>query len=204
MSEMVAWSLEGDYLEACSCDAGCPCKFGANPTKGYCHGVLGFAIERGNYGDVDLSGLGFALIMKAPGAPWEGGLTTTIYLDESAGEPQRGALGAIFSGNAGGFWAMLSSLVADNRGLKYGALALERTAAGATFRVPGVVEIVNEALVNPITGQAQEVTVTNSFDPFAVSGRAGRSVRAVVTDPDVSFDHSGQQGYLGKFHWEGP
>jgi hypothetical protein len=30
------WSLQGEYLEACNCDWGCPCKFGATPSKGYC------------------------------------------------------------------------------------------------------------------------------------------------------------------------
>lgn len=200
----VQWSLSGDYLEACSCDAGCPCKFGASPTKGHCQGVIGFRISEGIYGDVDLSGLGLALMLMAPGAPWEGGLTVTAYLDERATDEQQQALGEIVSGNAGGFWAVLPSLIADNKGVKTGALRMETSGKRRTFSIPGVVDVVNEPLVDPLTGEEQEVTVANTTDPFCPSGRAGRSVKATVTDPDISFDHSGQQGYIGTFSWGGP
>lgn len=204
MTENVQWSLQGDYLEACSCDAGCPCKFGADPTKGYCQGVIGFEIHEGNYGDVDLSGLGFAGILHAPGAPWHGDLKVTMYVDEQATPPQREALGAILSGQAGGFLGMFATLVSDDRGVKFAPVRLETDGARRAFTIPGVVELVNEPLVNPLTQQVQEVTVQDSFDPFCVSGRAGRSTKAVNNDPDISFDVTGQQGYTGRFAWAGP
>lgn len=200
----VKWSLSGDYVEACNCDAGCPCKFGADPTKGFCQGVIGFQISDGSFGDVELSGLGLALLLKAPGAPSAGGLTTTIYLDERATADQKQALEQIVSGNAGGFWQVLPSLVSDDKGIKTAALRMETSGKRRTFSIPGVVDVVNEPLVDPLTGEEGEVTVANTFDPFCSSGRAGRSVKATVNDPDISFDNTGQQGYIGDFAWAGP
>lgn len=198
------WSLKGDYLEACSCDSGCPCKFGASPTKGSCQGVIGFEIQEGSYAETDLAGLGLALIINAPSSPLEGNITGTMYIDERASSEQREALESIVSGQAGGFWAVLPSLISDNRGVKYAPTEMVGDGTRRSFTIPGVVELVNEPLVNPITQQEQEVTVENSFDPFCVSGRAGKSTKAVCKDPDVSFDVSGQQGYIGTFDWAGP
>jgi hypothetical protein len=47
--------------------------------------------------------------------------------------------------------------------------------------------------------------MVNSFDHFCISGRAGKSTIAVCSDPDISFDLSGQQDYIGSsFSWAGP
>lgn len=204
MPNDIEWSLKGDYLEACSCDFGCPCKFGANPTKGHCKGILGFEIQDGSYGDVDLDGLGLALIIHAPAAPWEGDITGTTYIDEEATPEQREALQAILSGQAGGFWEILGDLISDDRGVKFAPVRMERSGKRRTFTIPGVLDLVNEPLVNPLTEQEQEVMVTDTFDPFCPSGRAGKSATAVSKDPDLSFDLSGQQGYIGAFTWTGP
>jgi len=56
------WSIEADFLQACSCDYGCPCEFSAPQTRGFCEGTGACRIIKGNYGDVPLDGLtvGFA------------------------------------------------------------------------------------------------------------------------------------------------
>ena len=198
------WSLQGEYLEACSCDWGCPCKFGAAPSKGYCQGVLAFDIRDGNYGQVNLGGLGMAGIISAPASPFKGNITATFYIDERATPEQRQALQTIISGQAGGFWEVMGSLISDNRGIKFAPMQMESSGNRRTFTIPGRINLVNEPLLNPITQQEQEVMVSNSFDPFCVSGRAGKSATAVSSDPDLSFDLTGQQGYTGSFAWAGP
>ena len=203
MAANVQWSLRGDYLEACSCDWGCPCKFGANPTKGYCQGIIGFEIQEGNYGQVNLGGLGLAIILSAPASPFLGNLTVTGYIDERATQEQRHGIETIMSGQAGGFWGAIASLISDNRGIKFAPMRMEASGKRRTFTIPGVVELVNEPLLNPFTKQEQEVMVSNTFDPFCTSGRAGQSAKAISSDPDLSFDLSGQQGYIGSFTWAG-
>ena len=34
------WLIEGKYIEYCSCDLGCPCESMADPTYGYCTGLV--------------------------------------------------------------------------------------------------------------------------------------------------------------------
>jgi len=95
-----SWKMSGDLEEACSCDAACPCWFGSKPTKMNCSGGFVVFIDKGNYGNVRLDGLGAAFI----GASKDG--TTmmesigdwnfmTMYIDEKANPEQRKALLAI-------------------------------------------------------------------------------------------------------------
>ena len=64
----VKWSIEADYFQACNCDYGCPCEFEAPPTKGFCDGIGAWRINRGNYGDVSLNGLGLGFVLHSPAA----------------------------------------------------------------------------------------------------------------------------------------
>jgi hypothetical protein len=153
---------------------------------------------------VELDGLRFALLLYAPESPFKGNLRTACYLDERAGQEQREALDKILSGKAGGFWSLISPLVSDNRGIEPAQIDMDTTGERRRFLIPGVLELANEPLVNPITGERQEVTVSNTFDPFCASGRAGRSVKAVCAVPDFEYDLTGQQGYSGPFQWAGP
>ena len=51
------WLIEGKYVEYCSCDLGCPCESMADPTYGYCTGLVGFTIDNGFCENVRLDGL---------------------------------------------------------------------------------------------------------------------------------------------------
>jgi len=65
-----AWKISGDYFEACSCDAVCPCPtsgLAARPTQGSCDAGLVFHVERGSYGPTTLDGLSFAVLLHTPG-----------------------------------------------------------------------------------------------------------------------------------------
>ena len=201
----IDWSLRGRYVEACSCDAGCPCKFGADPTKGYCDGILGFRIDEGRFGQQDLSGLGMVLAMHAPASPFKGEIAATAYIDDRATAEQRQALETILSGKAGGLWeVVMDGLVTDFRGIKYAPVSMETSGDRWTVEIPDLIDVVNEPLTDPLTGKVQDIMVSETFDPFCRSGRAGRSAKAVCSDPDLSFDVTGQQGYVGPFEWAGP
>jgi hypothetical protein len=101
------WSIAGTYLEACNCEAICPCRriggqAGGRSTYGVCMGALSWAVREGRAGDVDLSGLGAVLACRydddEPGSPW----TVFLYVDERGDERQREALALIFTGGLEG------------------------------------------------------------------------------------------------------
>jgi hypothetical protein len=103
----MAWRLRGTYLEACNCEAICPCRRiggrrGGRSTHGICEGALSWAIEEGHADGVDLAGLGVVLAVRysddEPGSPW----TFFVYVDERGDDAQREALAAIFTGELGG------------------------------------------------------------------------------------------------------
>jgi hypothetical protein len=103
-----AWHLSGEYFENCNCDVVCPCLVStkapltSKPTQGVCDVALFFHIDNGNYGDVRLNGLNVAMIAHTPGPFGDGNWTAAAYIDERADDKQTEALGAIFTGAAGG------------------------------------------------------------------------------------------------------
>lgn len=107
----VRWQLSGSYFENCSCDVVCPCllstqaQLTSKPTKGFCDVGLAFHIDKGNYGDVPLDGLSVAMVAHTPGPMANGNWTAAAYIDERADDRQTEALGAIFTGAAGGVGA---------------------------------------------------------------------------------------------------
>ena len=57
---MTGWSVSGTYLEACNCDAICPCRrvggvSGGRSTTGECIGALSWVVESGSADGVDLA-----------------------------------------------------------------------------------------------------------------------------------------------------
>jgi hypothetical protein len=101
------WAIEGTYLEACNCDAICPCRTvggrkGGRSTYGVCMGALSWEIERGGTTDVSLAGLRAVLALRydddEPGSPWD----FALYVDDRAAPEQHELLRAIFLGELGG------------------------------------------------------------------------------------------------------
>ena len=95
------WYMEGPWFKNCNCDPGCPCDFNQNPTPGHCEGLVAMRIDSGQFGDVDLSGLCWAGVVRWPGALHEGNGELQPILDERATEEQLGALGEALSGQHG-------------------------------------------------------------------------------------------------------
>ena len=101
----MAWSLEGEYMENCSCDVLCPCitssMAGPADTE-RCLVPLAMHIEKGDKDGLSLDGLNAVLVVDAPQVMGEGGWRVAVYLDERADEEQQAALGQILSGEVGG------------------------------------------------------------------------------------------------------
>jgi len=105
--DLTSWRVEGEYLEACNCEAICPCRMiggvkGGRSTYGECLGLLCWHVVDGAADELDLSGLNVALADRyhddEPGSPW----SIVLYVDEAGDAKQRAALEAIFLGGAGG------------------------------------------------------------------------------------------------------
>lgn len=106
-AELTPWRIRGSYFESCNCEAICPCRMvggikGGRSTYGVCFGVLSWLVEEGHAGEVDLSGLAAAFIVRydddEPGSPW----SFVVHVDERGSDEQRRALASILTGGLGG------------------------------------------------------------------------------------------------------
>ncbi len=59
-----AWSVEGQWADACNCHAPCPCWKREVPNDGACGDLFYFHIEKGHYGDLNLDGLDIVQVFK--------------------------------------------------------------------------------------------------------------------------------------------
>ena len=103
----VPWQISGSYLEACNCEAICPCRrIGGRPggrsTYGECVGALSWIVENGGAGEVDLAGMRAVLANRyhddEPGSPW----TCVLFVDARGDQPQQQAIADIFTRRLGG------------------------------------------------------------------------------------------------------
>ena len=87
----VDWSLQGHSIANCNCDFGCPCQFNTLPTHGDCRAMTAVKINKGHFGDVDLSGLAFCGMFAWPGAIHFGNGEAFVVISDRANEAQRSA-----------------------------------------------------------------------------------------------------------------
>jgi hypothetical protein len=198
--------MRGDVMEACSCATTCPCNFGSDPTPLPCDVVIGWRIQEGNYGNTRLDGLSVVLYGRIPGNVFQGNWTVGVYLDQRASHPQAQALGDIFAGNAGGWPAMLSSLIGNLLTPKQVPIQFQTVDSEHSITIPGLLEVGSERVPNPLPGQPPlDPKVSNLAVPFytgPVSVRRSRTLR--LSDPGMSFQYAGRSSLVGQFDYSGP
>ena len=159
------WRIRGLSLTNCNCDWGCPCQFNALPTYGDCRATVAMRIDEGRFGDVDLSGLSWAVMVAWPEAIHLGRGEQFIVVDERADEAQRDALVSILRGEETEPGATIFNVFAATfetlhepafLPIRFDADLESRT---ATLRIEGVVETDVEPIRNPITGDEHRARV---------------------------------------------
>ena len=206
MATQPSWRMRGDVMEACSCATTCPCNFGSDPTPLPCEVVIGWRIQDGNYGNTRLDGLSVVLYGRIPGNVFQGNWTVGVYLDQRASQQQAHALGDIFAGNAGGWPAMLSSLIGNLLTPKLVPIQFQTVDGEHSITIPGLLEVGSERVPNPLPGQPPlDPKVSELAVPFytgAVRVRRSRTLR--LTDPNMGFEYSGRSALIGSFDYSGP
>ncbi len=215
MATSSSWNIRGEVMEACSCDTTCPCNFGSNPTRSPCDAVLGWHIQEWTYGDTRLDNLNLVLFFRIPGYIFDGDWVGGVYLDERASPDQASALGTIFSGEAGSWPAVLIPLFDKLFDPKQVPIRIEGTNGNRRIEVPGLLEVGTEHVPNPMPEQLAEraywlrppldLQVDALVVPFYTGPVGVRRARVLrLTDPNMSFEHSGRSSLVGQFEYSGP
>lgn len=155
---IVDWYVEGIEFSNCNCGFGCPCQFEALPTYGDCRGVEVIRIDKGHFGDVDLSGLNVAMLYAWPGPVFEGKGEVQVVIEERADEKQRQALETVMHGKeteeaATHWWVYctMSDTIHDTlfKPIEYSVNIEARTAHAV---IPGVIESTGSPIRPPHGG----------------------------------------------------
>lgn len=198
------WTMSGDYFEACNCASTCPCIFLADPDEGDCQLALAWHVGEGHFGATRLDGLSIMGIIHTPGNMLTGPKwRAAFYIDERARPEQHEALRAIFSGDAGGFWATIAPLVGERLELRSAPIHVEVDGRQRRVRVPGVLDLVVEGTRGGDAEKAALITnpalyAAPGFDPVIA-----RSTQYTYTDHGMAWDHSGRNAFYSRFSYAG-
>ncbi len=159
--QRTGYRVRAHSVEACSCAHGCNCQFGGTPNEGKCEFVIGYVVDEGRFGEVDLAGFRAVVVAKYPGAIHEGHGHVALFVDQRGSKEQVEAFATILSGQAGGMpWEALAGTIEKFEGPI--AKPIDVAAAGQRghVRVPGVVELETTPLRDVVTGAEKEVHIT--------------------------------------------
>ena len=101
---------------------------------------------------------------------------------------------------------MLGSLIAHPLVPKQVPIQFETVDSEHRITVPGLLEVGTERVPNPFPGQPPlDPQVSDLAVPFYTgAARVRRSTMLKLTDPDLSFQHSGRSSLIGQFDHSGP
>jgi hypothetical protein len=198
---MTNWSVKGAYMEACNCEATCPCVVLSPPTEGECTVILGWHIEDGHHGSTRLDDLSVAMLAHVDGNMKDGNWKVALYLDERATEQQSKALAGIFSGAEGGHLAALAPLIGQVLGARPARIEFE--GRGKHWKL--FVEGLGSAEIEGITGQ-NDGPVQISGHPLApvpgVPVNVARSEHLRLSDYGLTCEVSNKNGFYTRFEYQ--
>lgn len=204
-TEKKNWSIEGRYIEFCSCDHGCPCENMAPPTQGHCEGLVAFKIDKGHWDNVSLDGLTVVATFFFPRAIHHGGGHLQPIMDAHATEEQRNALFYILSGaNAplGTMFQIFSVIVETIHDPIFTTIDFDWDidARKGRIGVPDVVRATAEPIRNPVTDKEHRlITVLPDGWVFHEAENASGFAKGIA---DIKFDLSQCHSSLAYIAWD--
>lgn len=209
MAAQVQWHFSGDYFENCNCSVVCPCLVSrsapltSRPTEGVCDLALIFHIDRGRYGEVALDGLNVALAVHWPGPMVEGNGSVGAYIDQRADDKQAEALGAIFTGAAGGPMASFAPLISKNLGVKKVPITYRVEGKKRSAEIPAILHMTVDPL--PTMHPSGEIwgSIGHPISPDRLAFAVGASGNT-FSDHGMRWDNSGKNGHYAPISWSSP
>lgn len=199
----MAWKLEGQYFENCSCDVPCPCTvsldLGADRDR--CMAFLAFQVESGEVDGVDVSGLTVAAVADTPKVMSEGNWRLGVLIDDRASDEQAEKLGAVFGGQLGGPMEALGPLVSEPLGVE--RVPIEVSHENGTHRIKvgddGEVEVQQ---VVPFGSEGTEpARLVGIFHPAGNDLAIARATRSSLTAFGIEIAFEGRSGFASRFSW---
>lgn len=191
------WSIEGRYVEYCSCDLGCPCESMGEPTRGHCNGAVGFIIDKGHWEDVNLDGKKVVATFHFPRAIHHGEGHMQPILEDDLTDAQRDALFYILTGEdqpAGTMFQIFSVIVEHHHDPLFTPIDFDIDVKGRTAHigVPGLLRARSEPIRNPVTDEEHRIltVLPNGWVFHEAEGASGFAKSMGGIKFDLSRSHS--------------
>lgn len=194
------WTIKGDYVEACNCDVVCQCLWMEAPDDNLCTVSIAWHITDGQYGDVDLSDLHTALLIRSeegvmldPDTAWQ----AVLLVDEEADDDQQAALEDIYLGRAGGIFAVVADTHVENAEVATAPFSFTRDGAEFSVEIGDIVsmDVGGKRGFNEELGTITPHPLTESTEM-----QTGKSTTATVSyDDEFTWDVSENNAFLCDF-----
>ena len=199
-SEM-SFSVKGDYFETCNCEVSCSCIWLGAATNDACEVLLAWHVTEGQKDGVDLAGLNTVMAVHSPKKMTDGNWKVALYLDDRATPEQSEALGAIFSGGAGGHLAALGPLIGEVAGVAPASISFSRDGGSLKASAGAVVSMESEEMVG-MDGSKPPVITNPLFGAVAqpvTQAKAG----AISYHDHWDAEFSGTNSFVTDFAYQG-
>ena len=159
-TDRAPWRIKVHSIEACNCSTACNCQFAGFPDPGNCEAMIGGEVEEGTFGDVSLAGIRYVIAFTYPKAIHEGNGQMAIFIDDRATTTQAEAIATILLGRAGGMpFEALAGTVSSLDGPVLAPIEMQVNGTKSGFRIPGVLELTQTPIRNPVSGEEKEVQI---------------------------------------------
>jgi hypothetical protein len=197
----MSFLVKGDYFEACSCDVSCPCIWLGPATQDACDLLLAWHVTEGDKDGVDLSGLNAVMAVHTPKQMTDGNWKVALYLDDRATPEQSEALGAVFSGGAGGHLAAVGPLIGEVVGITSASISFDRTGRSLRATVGDLLSMESEEMLG-MDGSSPPV-ISNPLLGFVPQPVTQAKAGAVRYRDHWESEFSGTNSVITDFAYEG-
>ena len=198
------WSIEGRYIEYCSCDMGCPCESMAPPTKGYCTGAVAFQVDKGHCEGVRLDGMKVVATFYFPRAIHHGDGHMQPFLEDTISDAQKDAIFYILSGQdqrVGTVFQIFSVIVKTLHEPIFTKIQFDWDIKNrkARIEVPTLLRARSEPIRNPVTdGEHRMITVLPEGWVFHEAENAAGYAKSLG---DLKFDLNQSHSSMAYVAW---
>ncbi len=197
-----SWSIKGEYFEGCTCNPGCPCLFGSEPTHNKTCIITGvFHIHNGKYGQYNLDGqtvIGITDLTAKPNENW-----IVFYISGDKFSSVRGkALLDIFQNHVFGF----AKVPSDRITVRYLPIHVE----SSEWRKKAVVAdnlILDVELLRGKGNPDKPTQIVNKNFPiwaseFDTTLNMGKAITHRFQEGNKGWNYDGRSGFATSFYFE--
>src|SRR4051795_6430460 len=178
----MAWSIEGQYFENCSCEVVCPCtaSLALGADNDYCRVALVFHVDQGEIEGVDVSGLTVVPVAESGKYMHEGNWKLGVLMDENASDEQAEKLGAVFSGQLGGPMEALGPLIGESLGVERAPIEVNEDGLRHSVKIGNAVDFEVEDIVPFGSEDADPVRLVGIGHPAGTELNVSRATRSDI------------------------